>query len=172
MAAAGEAGPDRHQLAIGLGTVAVGGVLAAGATHIPHEAGYAGIGPDFLPWLVAVVLIGAGALLSLKAWRGGWRDLPEPSGAARGDWLALAWVSAGVLADAALITSLGFVLANALCYTLAVRGLRLAEGRAGGGLRTTATDVLTGLLIAAPVYWLFGRLLAIRLPGLTETGWL
>jgi putative tricarboxylic transport membrane protein len=33
-------------------------------------------------------------------------------------------------------------------------------------------DVVTGLLIAAPVYWAFTQLLAINLPGLTETGWL
>jgi putative tricarboxylic transport membrane protein len=28
------------------------------------------------------------------------------------------------------------------------------------------------LLIAAPVYWLFSKLLSINLPGLTQTGWL
>jgi putative tricarboxylic transport membrane protein len=59
-----------------------------------------------------------------------------------------------------------------LCFVLAVRGLRLSEGKVAGGLRQTLTDVLTGLLIAAPVYWLFSKLLAINLPGLTQTGWL
>jgi putative tricarboxylic transport membrane protein len=55
---------------------------------------------------------------------------------------------------------------------LAVRGLRLSEGKAAGDLRQTLKDVLTGLLIAAPVYWLFSKLLSINLPGLTQTGWL
>jgi putative tricarboxylic transport membrane protein len=31
---------------------------------------------------------------------------------------------------------------------------------------------LTGLLISAPVYWLFTKFLAINLPGLTTTGWI
>ena len=29
-----------------------------------------------------------------------------------------------------------------------------------------------GVLIAAPVFWLFTKLLAIQLPGLTASGWL
>ena len=98
--------------------------------------------------------------------------MEEPTGSSRGDWVSLAWVSTGVLANAALITTLGFVLSCTLCFALAVRGLRIAEGRAAGGLRQTMIDTLTGLLIAAPVFWLFTKLLAINLPGLTSTGWL
>ncbi|MEY3272412.1 MAG: hypothetical protein RLZZ341_1313, partial [Pseudomonadota bacterium] len=33
-------------------------------------------------------------------------------------------------------------------------------------------DAVTGMLIAAPAYWLFTQLLGISLPGLTGTGWL
>jgi putative tricarboxylic transport membrane protein len=33
-------------------------------------------------------------------------------------------------------------------------------------------DAGVGLAIAAPVYWMFTKLLAINLPGLTGTGWL
>ena len=36
----------------------------------------------------------------------------------------------------------------------------------------TVRDVVTGMLIAAPTYWLFTKLLAVNLPGLTGTGWL
>jgi putative tricarboxylic transport membrane protein len=32
-------------------------------------------------------------------------------------------------------------------------------------------DLLIGAAIAAPVYWMFTKLLAINLPGLTSTGW-
>ena len=42
----------------------------------------------------------------------------------------LAWVVAGVAANAALITTIGFILACTLCFMLAVRGLRAAEGKA------------------------------------------
>jgi putative tricarboxylic transport membrane protein len=53
-----------------------------------------------------------------------------------------------------------------------VRGLRSSEGRAAGDLRQTVKDAVTGLVIAAPVFWLFTKVLAINLPGLTDTGWL
>jgi putative tricarboxylic transport membrane protein len=33
-------------------------------------------------------------------------------------------------------------------------------------------DLATGLVIAAPVFWLFTKVLAVNLPGLTGTGWL
>jgi putative tricarboxylic transport membrane protein len=34
------------------------------------------------------------------------------------------------------------------------------------------SDSVIGLLIAAPVYWMFTQFLAINLPGLTQSGWL
>jgi putative tricarboxylic transport membrane protein len=162
----------RLQALTGAGTLVLGGLLAWGATGIPSTAGYAGVGPNFLPWIVAVALIACGALLLLQALRGGLAVMPEGSGADRGDWPALAWVSAGVLLCAALITTIGFVLANALGFVLAVRGLRISEGRPGGDVRQALVDAATGLAIAAPVFWLFTKLLAINLPGLTGSGWL
>lgn len=160
------------QLLMGLGALLVAGVLAYGAMAIPGDAGYAGVGPNFLPWVVSVAMAVCGVLLVWEALTGGFRHMPEPSGAARGDWRALAWVSAGILLNASLITTIGFVLSCALCFSLAVRGLRASEGKPMGGARQTVRDAVTGMLIAAPVFWLFTRLLAVNLPGLTSTGWL
>jgi putative tricarboxylic transport membrane protein len=123
------------QALIGAAVLLVGALLAWGAGSIPSAAGYAGVGPNFLPWLVAVALMLCGALLLWQALRGGYRDVAPPSGAAHGDWKALGWVAAGVLANAALITRIGFILSCTLCFALAVRGLRGAEGRPAGGLR-------------------------------------
>ena len=146
--------------------------MAVGAWSIPGHAGYAGVGPNFLPWVVSGVLLLCGLLLLLQARRGGYRNVDPPSGAATGDWRALAWVVSGVLINAALITTVGFVLSCTTCYVFGVRGLRLAEGRAAGGARQTAVDACIGACIALPVYWLFGKLLSISLPGLTNTGWI
>ena len=44
------------QLAMGIGALAVAAVMAWGALAIPSDAGYAGVGPDFLPWVVTVAL--------------------------------------------------------------------------------------------------------------------
>ena len=166
----------RAQTLIGVGVLALGGVIAAGAVAIPSDAGYAGVGPDFLPWLVAVVLMGCGVLLLLHARSGGYRDMEEPSGPERGYWGGFLWMSAALLANAALITTIGFVLSCALCFVLAVRGQRNAEVTQGPRERfepgRIVRDALIGLAISAPLYWMFTKLLAINLPGLTTTGWI
>lgn len=162
----------RQQTLIGAGTLVLGLAIGWGALDIPSHAGYAGVGPNFLPWVVAGVLSLCGLWLLLDARRGGWRDVEAPSGAARGDWRALLWVAAGIVAVAGLITRAGFVPACTLCYVLAVRGLRGAEGRPHGGLRGLALDVATGALIAAPAFWVFTKILAINLPGLSPGGWI
>ena len=162
----------RHQALIGVGVFVLGGLLAFGASGLPAGVGYSGVGPAVLPWFVSAVLLLCGVLLVVQALRGGYQELEEGSGAPRGDWWAMAWVAAGILANAALVTKIGFVLSCALCFTLAVRGLRMSEGKPGGGARQVLVDAFTGFAIAAPAFWLFTKLLAINLPGLTATGWI
>lgn len=148
--------------------------MAAGAVMIPSEAGYSGVGPNFLPGLVAAVLLLCGAWVIWEARTGGFRNMEEPTGADKGFWSGFAWMSAGLLANAALITTIGFILSCTLCFALAVRGLRTAEEHQFSGFSVVqfAKDVAIGFAIAAPVYWMFTKLLAINLPGLTTTGWI
>ena len=160
------------QLAIGAAALVLAAVMAFGAAQIPAAAGYAGVGPNFMPWVVAAALALCGVGLLVEAASGGFRHREAPSGAARGDWPPLVWVSAGVVANAALITTLGFILSCTLCFMLAVRGLRISEGKPSGGVRQTVIDFVTGFLIAGPAFWLFTKLLGINLPGLTGTGWI
>ncbi|HWI80942.1 tripartite tricarboxylate transporter TctB family protein [Ramlibacter sp.] len=160
------------QTLVGVAVVLIALALGAGAISIPSGAGYGGVGPNFLPWVIAGVLAVCGVMLVREARTGGFRDMEQPSGAERGHWPAFVWVSAGLLSNAALITTIGFILSCALCYLLAVQGLRRAAGQEAGRLRAMAIDVLTGLAIAAPVFWTFTQFLAINLPGLTGTGWL
>lgn len=164
--------PLPYQTLVGVGTLLIGFVMAIGAMGIPSDAGYAGVGPNALPWLVAAALMACGLWLIREALTGGFQQMETPSGAGQADWASGAWVVAAVIANAALITAIGFVLACTLCFVLAVRGLRLAEGKAGGGARQLLLDAATGVLIAAPVFWLFTKLLAINLPGLTAGGWI
>ncbi len=160
-----------HSL-VGLGTLGVGVLYAVGAIPIKSDAGYAGVGPNFLPWVVSIALMICGVLLFREAHRGGFRYLEDPSGADRGDWPAFLWVSAGILLNAASITTIGFILSCALCFMLAVRGFKIAEGRRDFSAKAWVVDYAVGAAIAAPVFWLFTQLLAINLPGLTQTGWL
>jgi putative tricarboxylic transport membrane protein len=165
-------GSSAVQTLIGVAVLLIAIGLGIGALAIPSHAGYAGVGPNFLPWIVAIVLAVCGGALIAEARSGGFREREEPSGAEHGDWRALAWVAAGILVNATFIERIGFVAACALCYALAVRGLRSAEGRPAGGLVRTLADAGTGVAIAAPVFWLFTKVLAVNLPGLTGTGWL
>jgi len=160
------------QLAIGVGTLLAGIAIDLGAIGISSEAGYSGVGPNFLPWVVGSMLALCGLFLVREVLTGGFRNLEEPSGAATGHWPGFAWVTAGILLNAALITTIGFILSCALCFVLAVRGFKSAEGRLDLGPRAWAIDAAIGFAIAAPVYWMFSQLLGINLPGLTSTGWI
>nr|WP_255440640.1 tripartite tricarboxylate transporter TctB family protein [Caenimonas sedimenti] len=160
------------QTGVGAGVLLLGLALMAGAVQIPAAAGYGGVGPNFLPWVVAVSLAACGVLIVREALTGGFRAMDDPTGSEKAYWPGLAWVSAGLLANAALITTIGFILSCTLCYMLAVQGLRRAAGQAAGDPRSLSMDLVTGLLISAPVFWMFTKFLAINLPGLTSTGWL
>jgi len=163
----------RHQTLVGAAVLVIGALMAFGAIGIPSTAGYAGVGPNFLPWVVATVLVICGGWLIVEARReGGFREMDDVTGAERGDWVAFAWISAGVIANAALITTIGFILSCTLCFMLAVRGLRISDGKPAGSARQSVLDFATGFVIAAPAFWLFTKLLSINLPGLTATGWL
>lgn len=162
----------RLQTLVGCGVVLLALGLAAGAVSIPSAAGYGGVGPNFLPWVVSIALLVCGGFIVWEARTGGFRSLDEPTDAAQGNWPGFVWVSAGLLANAALITTIGFIFSCTLCFVLAVQGLRGAEGKADRRPAAWIKDVLIGMAIAAPVYWTFTKFLAINLPGLTKTGWL
>ncbi|MEN9539109.1 MAG: hypothetical protein RLZZ126_1344 [Pseudomonadota bacterium] len=161
------------QTLVGVGVLVLAAVLALGAADISSQAGYSGVGPNFLPWVVAVVLAACGLGLIREARSGGFRHMDEePEGAEPAAyWVGLAWMSAGLLLNALLITSIGFILSCALCFMLAAQGLRRSRGEPHG-LLAVARDAVSGACIAAPVYWMFTQFLAINLPGLTKTGWL
>jgi putative tricarboxylic transport membrane protein len=145
--------------------------LGFGALKIPGEAGYGGVGPNFLPWVVAVVLTICGVMIVREALATGFSNVAPPTGGDRAWWPGLVWVSAGLLANAALLTTIGFILSCTLCYLMAVQGLRRAQGQRPG-VRDMVVDVVAGLAISAPVFWMFTKFLAINLPGLTGTGWI
>jgi len=161
----------RDQTLVGAGVIALAVGMGYGAIDIPSDAGYAGVGPNFLPWVVSIALLLCGGFLVYEARSGGFRDM-EDGDDEKPYWPGFVWMSTGLLVNAALITTIGFVFSCALCFVLAARGLRNAQATPTGGLRSWGTDIVLGLLIAAPVYWMFTKFLAIGLPGLTQSGWL
>ena len=161
------------QALVGAGVLLTGAALASGAIGISSQAGYSGVGPNFLPWMVSVVLMLCGGWILWEVRTGGFRQMEDAPGPVQTYWAGFIWVSAGLLLNASLITTLGFIVSCTLCYVLAVQGLRRAAGQPGVNRPVTwMWDVITGFFISAPVFWMFTKFLAINLPGLTGTGWI
>ncbi len=163
---------QRTETFVGMACLFLGALLSWGAIDISSEAGYAGVGPNFLPWVVALTLLVCGALLLVQSLSGGFHGREAPEGAATGDWLSFAWISAALLLNALLITRIGFIASCTLAFVIAVRGFHISQGRPRAPLSAWLKDAMVGAAISAPVFWLFTKVLGVSLPGLTSTGWL
>ncbi|NKI92122.1 tripartite tricarboxylate transporter TctB family protein [Rhizobacter sp. SG703] len=163
----------RSEIGLGAGAIGLGALMAIGAAQIKSEAGYAGVGAGFLPWLMAAAMALCGVLLIVQAASGGFRAMPEGHDDVHPPyWVGMAWLSAGLLLNAALITHIGFIPSCSLLFVLAARGFRLSMGAGRATLADWMRDVLVGAALSAPVYWLFTKLLGLTLPGLTSSGWI
>jgi putative tricarboxylic transport membrane protein len=161
----------RTETAVGAACLLLGAALAWGATGISSEAGYSGVGPNFLPWVVSITLVVCGVLLLVQSLTGGFRGREAPEGAVQGDWLSFVWISAALLLNAFLITRIGFIASCTLAFVIAVRGFHISQGRPRANATAWVKDALVGAAISAPVFWLFTKVLGVNLPGLTSTGW-
>ncbi len=151
-------------LAIGIAVLALSVFFFTGLPGISDDAGYAGLSPRFVPTLVAIGLAVCGALLTWQGVRGGFRNMPEedtelPS--APHNLRGFLWVSAGLVANMALIGTLGFVLSSTLLMVCVARGY---------GSRRLVRDALIGLAVTLPMWALFEFLLGINLPLLPVAG--
>jgi putative tricarboxylic transport membrane protein len=156
-------------VAIGTGVLVLSALLAAGATQISGQAGYAGAGPNFLPWVVSAVMALMGIGLIVSAQRADDELVATPDHPPR--WQAMAWVSAGLLLNAVLLEYIGFIPSCAVLFALAARGFRIGEDQ-HPTLVMAARDLGLGALISAPVFWLFTKLLGVNLPSLLPGGWI
>jgi putative tricarboxylic transport membrane protein len=153
----------RAELVLSLGVLALGVFAAVVAFRLPEAGGYARIGPNFVPKIVAGGLVGTGLWLLAEVATGGWRDAVDEDPAARGehafDVRAFAWVGAGLLAQMALIRHAGFTLASMALFVCVARGF---------GSTRPARDAVIGFALGLVVYLFFVRFLNVSLPG----GWL
>lgn len=145
------------ELALAAGVAGLGVAAAVVTAGLPGEGGYAGVGPNFIPGVVAGGLLVLGALLLWEAWTGRWRIAPPPGPdfAMRG----FLWVSGALFAQMALIGSAGFVLSGAVLFAGVARGF---------GSRRPARDAALGLALCLAIFLFFVKLLNVNLPA----GWL
>jgi putative tricarboxylic transport membrane protein len=148
---------DPAEIALSAGVILVGVAAAVVTATLPSEGGYAGIGPNFFPAVVAAGLVLLGGCLAFEAFSGGWRSRPEHEGAFQ--MRSFLWVSAGLFAHMALIAWAGFIIAGAVLFTAVARGF---------GSRRPIRDVAIGLALTAAIFLFFVKLLNVNLPA----GWM
>jgi putative tricarboxylic transport membrane protein len=151
------------EIALSLGVLALGAGTAWVTSGLSSEGGYSGIGPNFFPALTAAGLAACGAWLLWEALGGRWKNRSPDEAEARGEHpfhpAAFAWVSAGLVAQMALIGSAGFIVAGALLFACVARGF---------ASRRPVRDLAVGVALTLAVFLFFVRFLNVNLPA----GWL
>jgi putative tricarboxylic transport membrane protein len=151
------------ELILSLAVVSLGVAVAIGTSQLSSAGGYARIGPNVAPMIVAGGLILLGAWLSYEALSGGWRNAVPDNPEARGEHSfqasAFGWVSLGVIAEILLIHSAGFVFAQAALFACVARGF---------GSSKLPRDLAIGVLVGLAVFLFFVKFLNVNLPA----GWL
>lgn len=149
------------EIALSAGVLGLGVFAAAVTAQLPGEGGYAGIGPNFIPAVVAAGLLGVGAWLSWESLAGGWRNrgAPEQGSEHSFDAPAFWWITAGLFGHMALIGWAGFVVAGAVLFAGVARGFGSMRG---------VRDAALGFVLSLAVFVFFVKLLNVNLPA----GWL
>src|SRR5918999_5176616 len=151
------------ELALSVAVLGLGIAVAVGASRMSGGSGYARIGPNVAPAVIAGGLILLGLWLSYEALSGGWRNAVAEDPQARGEHRfqlgAFIWVSVGLFAQILLIHTAGFVLAQAVLFTCVARGF---------GSFKLPRDFAIGLVLGLAVFLFFVKFLNVNLPA----GWL
>jgi putative tricarboxylic transport membrane protein len=140
----GEAVLGGAVLALGLFVAVETSMLKVASTH-------ATVGPRLFPFLVAAGLVVVGALVLYQALFG---HVAHERGFEL-DWVAVALVSAGLVAQLLLLETVGWVLATTLLFVAVARAF---------GSRRLAVDAAIGVVLASLAFAVFNYGLGLSLP--------
>ena len=151
------------ELILSTAVLALGIAVGVGTTTLSAAGGYARVGPNVAPGVVAGGLLLLGLWLLYEALAGGWRNAIPDEAEARSEHRfyvpAFIWVSVGLIAQILLIDRAGFVIAQALLFGCVARGF---------GSSRLARDFAVGIVLALAVFLFFVKFLNVNLPA----GWL
>jgi putative tricarboxylic transport membrane protein len=171
MPAATRRSPSPSDMALGVGVVALAGVLAWQASLIPASPLYARVGPTLFPWIIVTMLGLLGVALTWQGFTGGW---PHDEEAGAFDRRGFLYMALGLLANLVFIDGmrvgvepavvpfpkLGFILASTLQFTLTARAFESTK---------PVRDLLIGFAVAVVAYVGFDQVLGYRIgSGLVE----
>lgn len=142
----------RAEALIGLGLLLFAGLVLWQTLSIPVSPMYAQVGPRVFPYITAAGLTLFAILLLIQAMRGGWQQPEEKEVTV--DWKAVAFVTAGLVANVALIGILGFSAASTIMFVLVAHGF---------GSRHPLRDASIGLLLALVAYFGFAKALGVNI---------
>jgi putative tricarboxylic transport membrane protein len=144
-------------VAVAGGVLAIGALILGGSFYLPTGGGYAQVGPGVVPRVVGVGLMLLGVVLLREAFGGGFSGVDEEAEAKLPmDWVAFAWVSAGIIGYGLLVEPAGFVIASTLLFVLVARGFNS---------RRWLLNAVTGLVLAIIVFAIFNYGLGLTLPA-------
>jgi putative tricarboxylic transport membrane protein len=145
---------------VGAGVLALAAVILWQTAEIPVSPLYAKVGPTIVPTITALGLGLLGLLLLAQAWQGGWQPAEEKE--TPPDWIALAWIGAGLVLNVLLIGPAGFTLASVILFVCVARGF---------GSQAPLRDGTIGAVFALIAYFGFAKTLGINIgAGFVETG--
>jgi putative tricarboxylic transport membrane protein len=145
------------QVAVAAGVTVIGALVLWGSFYLPTGGGYAQVGPGVVPRIVGTLTLFLGVLLLRETFTGGFRGVDEEAEVHLPmDWVAFAWVSAGIIGYGLLIEHAGFILSSTLLFVLVARGF---------GSRRWGLNAMTGVILAVVVYAIFNYGLGLTLPA-------
>lgn len=141
--------PDRAALVIAAVLLVLAAVVAWDASRVTGGGAYARIGPQTIPYAIAICLAGLGLWTIIEAWRG---DFPERD---RQEAMPVLWIVGGLLVQLLTIRFIGFSIATGVLFALVARGF---------GERRFWISVPFGIVLAVAVWVIFARGLSLSLP--------
>jgi putative tricarboxylic transport membrane protein len=136
---------------LGGGVLALGLFVAVETSMLEVPPTHATVGPRLFPFLVAAGLVVVGALVLHQALFG---HIAHERGFEL-DWVAVALVSAGLVAQLLLLETVGWVLATTLLFVAVARAF---------GSRRLAVDAAIGVVLASLAFAVFNYGLGLSLP--------
>jgi putative tricarboxylic transport membrane protein len=151
------------ELILSLAVLLLGIIVAVGVSQLSAAGGYARIGPNVSPAIIAGGLILLGCWLVYQALTGGWRNAVPENPSERGEhpfqWSAFFWISIGLSLQILLIHRAGFAIAQTVLFACVARGF---------GSTKLLRDAFLGFILGVAVYLFFVKFLNVSLPA----GWL
>jgi len=137
---------------LGLGVLALGLFIAFETSQMQVAPTHAAVGPRLFPFLVAGGLILVAAAVLREAFFGH----VAHEGGFELDWLAVALVSAGLIAEMLLMEWAGWIFAATILFILTARAFMS---------RKLVIDAVIGLALATLTFVIFSYGLELSLPG-------